>query len=272
MTALHRLVLLSLALVFVCACSGPAEQATVVIHRCGNLNMDTLAGTFGRLDGEQSINSKFRIRFDRDGEKVTARFVAGGHERFALTGRRSGNETMDFTEDDSGTSRRRRLKASLNSQCRLQVADGWVSGAGESEKEHDHPSQPYTFVPFDLSRLDFEPCTERLALGKAAKSSTPGTVPPAGEVPVITSDHLWVAQWSARSALPDGCTAQLDLWVNGEAEALEFPVQVGGPQIHWSFEYDTHFLGKKGLALHRVAKCGTETRILGVACAEIEVR
>ncbi len=245
---------------------------TKVIHRCGNLNMDSLAGTFGRLDGEQSVNPKFRIRFDREGDNVTARFVAGGHERFALVGRRSGNETMDFTEDGSGNTRRRRLKVSLNSQCRVQVEDGWVSGAGETLQEHDHPSEPHTFVPFDLSRLDFEPCTERLALGKNARSSSPGTVSPPGEVPVITQDHLSVAQWSARSALPDGCTAQLDLWVNGEAEALEFPVQGSGPQIHWIFEYDTHFLGKKGLALHRVAKCGTESRILGVACAEIEVR
>ena len=272
MTASVRLSLLFVSLLLVCSCSGSDEAASVVIHRCGSLNLDSLSGTFGRLDGGQSINSKFRIRFNRENDAATAKFVAGGQERFLLAGRRTGNETMEFVEQGSDDAKRRRLKVSLNAQCRLQVEDGWISGAGESLREHDHPSEPYTFVPFDLSRLDFEPCTEQLAVGNAARSRKPGVLVAPGEVPVITADTLPVAQWSSSEEVPQGCSAQLDLWVNGSAEALDVPIEGKGTGIHWSFDYETRFLGKKGLALHRHAKCANDKRLLGVACAEIEVR
>ena len=272
MTASVRHALLCLALLLSCSCSGDDEAASVVIHRCGNLNLDSLSGTFGRLDGEQSINSKFRIRFDHEADTITARFVAGGHERFLMTGRRTGNETMQFVQQGTDAARRRRLKVSLDAQCRLKVEDGWLSGAGESLREHDHPSAPYTFVVFDLSRLDFEPCTERLALGKPARGRTPGKVSSADAVQLVTSDTLPLAQWSPRAELPQGCSALLDLWVNGEAEVLDVPIESEGAYIHWRFDYETRFLGKKGLALHRQAKCGDEKRLLGVACAQIEVR
>lgn len=243
----------------------------MVLNRCGDLNMNDLSGTFGRLDGEQSINSKFRILFAKTGDVVQAKFVAGGDERFSMTGRRTGNESMDFVEIGSAN-KKRRLKVSLNAQCRLTAEDGWVSGSGDALREIDHPSDPYTFVPFDLKRLDFEPCTERLALGKPARGAKPGKLSAADEVPVITADSLSLAQWSARSSLPEGCTAQIDLWVNGEAEAIEFPVEAKGDPIHWRFDYETRFLGKKGLALHRIAKCANNKQLLGVACASIEVK
>jgi len=272
MTSSVRPCLALLGFFLLCSCSGDDEAASVVIHRCGSLNLDSLSGTYGRLDGGQSINSKFRIRFSRESDSTTARFVAGGHERFLMAGRRTGNETMDFVEQGSDKVRKRRLKVSLNAECRLQVEDGWISGAGESLREQDHPAEPYTFVPFDLSRLDFEPCTEGLAIGKAARSRNPGTLVASGEVPVVTSDTLPIAQWSAGEEVPQGCSALLDLWVNGEAEALDVPIEGKATGIHWSFDYETRFLGKKGLALHRHAKCAGEKRLLGVACAEIEVR
>jgi hypothetical protein len=272
MTRPTRFALLYLALLLACSCSAGEPTASVVIQRCGERSLDSLGGTYGRLDGGQSINSRFRIRIDREGENTTARYVAGGHERFAMTGRRTGSETMELVEDGADGSRRRRLKLSLNAQCRLQAEDGWISGTGEARREQDHPSEPYTFVPFDLSRLDFEPCSERLAIGKAARGRTPGRLSGPGEVPVITSSTLPVAQWSPRAQLPQGCSALVSLWVNGEAEVLDFPIDSGGSTIHWAVDYDARFLGKKGLALHRRAKCGDDTRILGVACAQIEVR
>jgi hypothetical protein len=189
-----------------------------------------------------------------------------------MTGRRTGSETMELVEDGAETSRRRRLKLSLNGQCRLQAEDGWITGTGEAAREQDHPSEPYSFVPFDLSRLDFEPCSERLAMGKAARGRSPGGLSAPGDVPVITSSTLPVAQWSPREQLAQGCSALVSLWVNGEAEVLDFPIESDGPTIHWAVDYEARFLGKKGLALHRRAKCGNEIRILGVACAEIEVR
>jgi len=272
MTSVTRVVVLAVVAIFGQACSSSEEERSVVLHRCGELNMDSISGSFGRLDGEQAINSKFRILFSRDGGKVGAKFVAGGHERFAMVGHRTGNESMDFTEvGDEGT-KRRRLKVSLNAQCRLQVEDGWIAGSSQALREIDHPSDPYTFVPFDLSRLDFEPCTERLAIGKAARGGSPGKVVALDSAPVITADSLTVAQWSPRSVLSEGCTAELGLWVNGEAEALDVPVELGGSTIHWRFEYETRFLGKKGLAMHRIAKCSNNKQLLGVACASIEVK
>jgi hypothetical protein len=272
MSTITRAHLVILVLFLGTACSSSSdEEHSVVLNRCGELNMDGLSGTFGRLDGEQSINSKFRILFVRDGERIEAKFVAGGDERFSMVGRRTGNESMEFVEVSSA-SKKRRLKLSLNAQCRLTAEDGWVSGSGQALREIDHPSDPYTFVPFDLRRLDFEPCTERLALGKAARARNPGKLSAADEVPVITADSLTLGQWSARSSLPEGCTAQIDLWVNGEAEALEFPIEAKGDPMHWRFDYETRFLGKKGLAMHRIAKCANNKQLLGVACATIEVK
>jgi hypothetical protein len=161
---------------------------------------------------------------------------------------------------------------SLNAQCRLNVEDGWVAGLPDALRETDHPSDPYTFVPFDLRRLDFEPCTERLAIGKSARGSSPGKVVARDTVPMITADSLTLAQWSPRSDILEGCSAELELWVNGEAEALDIPVEVGNTTVHWRFDYETHFLGKKGLAMHRIAKCSNNKQLLGVACASIEVK
>ncbi len=272
MTSVTRVVVLVLVAILGQACNSSDEEHSVVLHRCGELNMESISGSFGRLDGEQSINSKFRILFGRDGDKVGAKFVAGGHERFALVGRRTGNESMDFIEvGDEGT-RRRRLKVSLNAQCRLHVEDGWIAGSSNALREIDHPSDPYTFVPFDLRRLDFEPCTERLAIGKSARGSSSGQVVSFETVPAVTADSLTVAQWSPRSDVSEGCTAELELWVNGEAEALDVPIEMGKSTIHWRFEYETRFLGKKGLALHRIAKCSNNKQLLGVACASIEVK
>jgi len=272
MTSVARVVVLAFVAVVGLACSSSEEEHSVVLHRCGDLNMDTIKGSFGRLDGEQAVNSKFRILFSRDGDKVGAKFVAGGHERFALVGNRTGNESMDFIEQGDATAKRRRLKVSLNAQCRLSVEDGWVAGPADALREIDHPSDPYTFVPFDLRRLDFEPCTERLAIGKSARGSSPGKLVPTESVPLITADSLTVAQWSPRSDIAEGCTAELHLWVNGEAEALDVPVELSSSTIHWRFDYETRFLGKKGLAMHRIAKCSNNKQLLGVACASIEVK
>ncbi|MBJ94207.1 MAG: hypothetical protein CMP23_06970 [Rickettsiales bacterium] len=273
MTRCYFILAVLFALTSAVGCGPSDDEVAVVLHRCGDLNMDSLAGTFGRLDGEQSINSKFRIRFAREGEQVLATYVAGGlDERFSLVGRRTGNESMDFVEQGQVSQRKRRLKVSLNAKCRLDVADGWVSGPAAQPTEVDHPSSPHTFVAFDLSRLDFAPCTERLALGRAARSKAPGKLSAVGEVPVITADSLTLAQWSPSSVIPQGCVPQVDLWVNGEAEIIDMPIEVNGQRVHWRVDYETRFLGKKGLALHREVKCQNETRLLAVACANIEVR
>ena len=272
MMPVGRFVRLLCLLTLVTGCSSSVEQHSVVLHRCGDLNFDQLSGSFGRLDGEQSINSKFRILFTRSSDRLDAKFVAGGHERFALQGRRTGNESMEFVEAGTAGTKRRRLKVRLNAQCRLSIEDGWISGSPESSREIDHPSDPYTFVAFDLLRLDFEPCTERLAVGRAARSAKPGKTIGLEELPLIKSDSVPLAQWSPRPSLPQGCTAQLDLWVNGEAEALDVPIEVGSGTIHWRFDYETRFLGKKGLAMHRIAKCANDKQLLGVACANIDVR
>ena len=115
-------------------------------------------------------------------------------------------------------------------------------------------------------------CCERLALGRAARSKAPGKLSAVGEVPVITADSLTLAQWSPSSVIPQGCVPQVDLWVNGEAEIIDMPIEVNGQRVHWRVDYETRFLGKKGLALHREVKCQNETRLLAVACANIEVR
>jgi len=239
--------------------------------------MGALEGTFGRVEGGNNINSRYRFRFNREGEKTFARFVAGKHERFLMEGVRSGNESMVFSQivpTPQAGKRSRRIWVSLNEACRLEVADGWFRTEGGSERDGKEPGDPMVFVPFNLDRLDFEPCTERLYLRKAARNrgaAQRSTVPETP--PVVTESRLPIATWAPRSELATGCQPEVDLWVDGEAEAEAMPVKVGsGADIHWYVDFDVRTLGNHGLAMHRIARCGDDRKLLGVACANIEVR
>ena len=259
-----------------CGDRAPTEPVVTVYHRCGDTNFDALEGWFGRLEGDTGVNSRWRVRFDREGEAVTLKWVGGNAERYLLDGARTGNETMTFDEvggplDRGGAARR--IKASLTSDCRLQLDHFDVKGGREEAREAADGLN--LFVPYpELQRLDFEPCTEPLYLRGAAKSAskaTGGSMRPA--VPTsVKEDTLPVGAFSPSSQIGPGCRPVIDLFVNGEAEMADMVLdKASGGTQSWRVDYEIGFIGEQHLALHRKLACGEETTLLGVACTVIEV-
>ena len=274
---MRRSALLLLAVLLAACSSGEVQQTVTVYHRCGDLNFEALSGDFGRLDGGSSVNSRFRVRFAREGERQLAKYVGANVERYLLEGSKTGPETMTFDEvggplDAQGRSRR--IKASLTSDCRIQLEQFWVRGGNESKTPIGQTSETYVKY-LELDRLDFEPCTEPLYLRGAARKkdkATGGTIRPASPTSV-TEDSLPVGTFSPASELGPGCRPLIDLWVDGEAVAVDAAVDPAeGDSVHWFYEFDTDYLGVRHLALHRKAVCADATELLGVACTEIEVK
>ncbi len=263
------------------ACSGEGSDTGPVVtvyHRCGDLNFDTLEGYYGRLEGETGVNSRYRVRFERAGaDGVTLKYVGNNAERYLLSGSRTGNETMTFDEtgtpaDPSGA--RRRFKASMTTDCRLQLDPFEVRGAGEKAVEGG--SELSKFVPLsELQRLDFEPCTEPAYIRSAAKTASKakdGLIRPTTP-PVVKADMLPVGTFGPTSEVPAGCTPVVDLYSNGEAEVSDMRIgDASKGQYNWRVDFDVSFVGVTHLALHRKAMCGEEAQLLGVACTVIEVQ
>lgn len=268
-----------LLLVAATACGGGSSDpgpVVTVYHRCGDLNFDTLEGYYGRLEGETGVNSRWRVRFERDGEGVVMKYVGNNAERFLMSGTRTGNETMTFDEvggplDPSGA--KRRMLASMTPDCRLQLDQLHVRGAGTQPVEG---SELNKFVPLsELQRLDFEPCTEPAYIRSAARTPSKardGLIRPPAP-PVITSDVLPVGTFGPASEVPAGCTPVVDLYSNGEAEASDLPIgDAANGLLNWRVDFDVSYVGVAHLALHRKAMCGEEALLLGVACTVIEVQ
>lgn len=275
---MHRpaLALLLLALLSGCP-AGEVQQTVTVYHRCGDLNFEALNGDFGRLDGGSSVNGRYRVRFEKRGEEQLAKWVGGNVERFALKGSKTGAETMRFDEVGDPLEPGKgafRLKASLTQDCRVQLEQYRVRGETETKVPIGQTSE--VFVKYlELDRLDFEPCTEPLYLRGAAKTkdkATGGTIRPATP-PAVTEDTLPVGTFGPESELAAGCRPLIDLWVDGEAVAIDAAVEAAsGGHVNWLYDYSTDYLGVHHLAMHRKAVCADRTELLGVACTEIEVK
>jgi hypothetical protein len=269
---------LILVVVLLAACSTePAQQVVTVYNRCGELNFDALNGDFGRLDGGNSVNARFRVRFVKQGEQQLAKYVGGNSDRYLLEGKRTGSETMTFDEvggplDPLGRSRR--IKAGLTSDCRVQMQQFWARGTTETKIPVGQTSETYVKY-LELDRLDFEPCTEPLYLRGAAKKrdkATGGDVRPANPV-AVTEDSLPIGTFGPASELASGCRPLIDIWVDGEAVAVDAALEPAeGGYVHWLYDYETDYLGVHHLALHRKSACADRTELLGVACTEIEVK
>ncbi len=275
---MHRpaLALLFVALVTGCP-AGEVQQTVTVVHRCGDINFEALNGDFGRLDGGSSVNGRFRVRFVKQGEEQLAKWVGGNVERYLLRGTRTGAETMTLDEvggpiDPQGRSFR--VKASLTQDCRLQLEQFRVRGDSETKIPVGMTSEAYVKY-LELDRLDFEPCTEPLYLRGAAKNkdqATGGAIRPATPH-VVEEDSLPVGTFGPGSELAAGCRPLIDLWVDGEAVAIDAAVEpASGGHVHWLYDYSTDYLGVHHLAMHRKAVCADRTELLGVACTEIEVK
>lgn len=274
---MHRPALALLVLLLAACPAGEVQQTVTVYHRCGDLNFEALNGDFGRLDGGSSVNGRHRVRFSKRGEEQLAKYVAGNVERYLLKGSRTGSETMDFDEvggprDPSGRSFR--LKASLTQDCRIQLEQHWVRGQTEAKIPAGQTSETYVKY-LELDRLDFEPCTEPLYLRGAAKSrdkATGGLIRPATPT-VVTEDSVALGTFGPASELGAGCRPLIDLWVDGEAVAVDAAVEPAeGDHVHWLYDHSTDYMGVHHLALHRKVACADSTELLGVACTEIEVK
>ncbi len=265
---MSRFGLLLVAVLALSACSTGTEDSGPVVtvyHRCGELNFDELQGWYGRLEGESGVNGRWRILFERDGDAVTAKYVANNAERYLLKGSRTGNETMTF----QASSGNRKYDASITTDCRLQW-DGFDGATAVPAADGLNRFVPYS----ELQRLDFEPCTEPLYIRSVAKTKAKqsgGSMQPPTP-PTVKSDSLPVGVFGPSAEVPSGCTAAADLWVNGELEAMDMKAKSTGGDVHWYVDYEIGYIGTQHLALHRKAVCGEEDhRLLGVACTVIEV-
>lgn len=269
---MRRLASLVLALGTLTAC-GPSEPPQVIVrHRCGDVNFGKIDGVFGKLQGENGVNGKFRVKFERRGEDLYALWVPGGFGAHELKAAVESDDVAVFTETGSGE--RLRMKASISNDCRVEVKKATVSASG-SETESAEPAEKY--VPFpDLVNRDFEPCTETLYTGAAAKSwSAAQRFQVPDEPPVTRSSNMPVAAWSSKDEVGPGCEASFDLWTDGQSMEV-----VGGKtveekdgRLRWYHPYENDFLGLHGVAMHRKVSCpGQEPKLLGVACLQVEVK
>ncbi len=248
------------------------QPQVIVRHRCGDINFDDLSGTFGKLQGENGVNSKFRVKFGSEGGNLTARWVPGGFEVVALQGAKQDADHAVFTEAGSGE--RTRVWAEITTDCRIEAAFGTVRADG-TEARSAVPADKY--VPFpELANRDYEPCTEQLHTGQAARSysAAKGAKKP-GTPPVVRSSNMPVAAWSSKGEVGPGCTGVFDLWTDGQSvEILNADtVEDKDGMLRWHYPYENDFLGLHGVAMHRKVKCeGSEVRLLGVACLSVEVK
>lgn len=252
--------------------AGGNQPQVTVRHRCGDTNFDDLNGTYGKMQGENGINPKFRVSFATVEGKLTGKWVPGGHDRYGTEGTKTGNDTAVFTEPGSGT--RWRAWVTISNDCRLEVTTGTVDGSG-AETKSPEPAVRFASFP-DLANRDFEPCTERLYYGRAARSwsSAKGSKAPTG-TPVVRTSDMTIAAFGPKGEVGPGCKASFDVWTDGQAmdaKGVE-TVEESGDKLRWHMPYTNDYMGKHGIALHRKVQCeGGEEKLVGVACVEIEVK
>ena len=274
MTRTTLLIGLATLLGTACGVEMPGNQQPQVIvrHRCGDVNFKDLTGYFGKLQGENGVNSKFRARFAAEDGKLKAWWVPGGFEPTYYEGVKKSEDEAVFTEPGSGT--RKRVWATITDDCRVEAQFGTVDGSGVETK---NPATPDKYVPFeDLKSRDFEPCTETLFYGRAAKSHSAAKAYKKPEAPpVVRSSNMPVAAWGPAGEVGPGCTATFDLWTDGksmEVIAAETVEEKDG-MLRWHHPYENDYLGVHGVSMHRKVKCaGGEEKLLGVACLQVEVK
>ena len=193
--------------------------------------------------------------------------MAGDQRPVLLRSDGAGPDRVTFTAPGAG--RVRQMKGTITPDCRVQLEDGWLAGSQWTAV----PDASYTFVPFgDATRLDYEPCTERLyrdAEGKswaaAKRSQDPGDA-----VPVTRRSSTDIAAFGAGPG--PGCKAIVNVWVNGEAEVQD-SIEVGsGPNARWHYRLDNGYVGTQAVSMRRYEECSGAKRLLGVACATYEVK
>jgi hypothetical protein len=265
-----RSLLLIAALLAGCSNVGSKPQV-VVVHRCKDVNFNDLAGPFARLEGASNVTTKYRFEANRGASGLELRYVPGNHERYVLRSDGAGPDRVTFTEVGA-SGRARMLQGTITKDCRVELADGWSQGGSFSPI----PDGSHTFVPFpSASRLDYEPCTERLYLdGDARSEAAAKKAAPVGDTaPVTRRSSTLVAAFGPRSEVPAGCKASVHVWANGEAEVMTDLEDDGqGDRIRWSQELSNDFIGLRAVSLRRYAECGGDKTLLGVACAQYEVK
>ncbi len=265
-----RLLLLFLALLAGCSNVG-SKPEIVIVHRCKDVNFKDLAGHFARLEGASNVSTKFRFEAVQAGGVLEIRYVPGNHERYLLRSDGAGPDRVTFTQTGA-TGRQRQIKGTINNECRVELEDGWASGGSFTPIAEGKR----TFVPFEpASRLDYELCTERLYLdGDARNEAAAKKAAPLGDdVPTTRRSSTQVAAFAPRSELEAGCKPVLNIWANGEAEVMADLEDDGkGPSLRWSHELSNDFIGARAISLRRYAECGGQKKLLGVACAQYEVK
>jgi hypothetical protein len=248
-----------------------APQVTVR-HRCGDTNFNDLSGTYGKMQGENGINAKYRVLFETVDGALGAKWVTGGHDRHGLQGVKSDDDHAVFTE--TGTGRRVRIWATITNDCRIEAQTGWVDGSGAEEKSPE-PAAKYAAFP-DLANRDFEPCTERLYFGGTARSWSKAKASKAPKgTPSVRSSEMTIAAFGPKGEVGPGCRGTFDVWTDGQGmDAIGVEtVEASGDKVRWHMSYTNDYVGKHGIAMHRKVKCeGGEETLVGVACVEIEVK
>ncbi len=265
-----RTLLLTALLLAGCSNVGTKPEV-IVVHRCKDVNFADLSGYFARLEGANNISTKHRFHATQGPSGLELRYVPGTHERYALRSDGAGPDRVTFTEVGA-SGRARTVKGIITAECRVQLDDGWSSGGSFAAI----PDGSHTFAPFPTaSRFDYEPCTERLYLDGAARSeaSAKKAKPPGDTMPVTRRSSTLVGTWASRSELGPGCKPKVHIWSNGEADVMDDLDDSGkGSRIHWAYKLSNDYVGPRAVSMRRYAECGGAKQLLGVACAQYEVK
>lgn len=260
---------LLIAVLMITACGEVAPQPEiVVVHRCKDVNFEDLDGYFARLEGGSNVSTKHRFQATQGGAALEIRHVAGDHAAVRYRSDGAGPDRVLFTEVGG----KRALKGTITNECRVQLDAGTAQGGAFTPSA----DSSHTFVPFEpAARLDYEPCTERLFLDAAARSQKASKkAKPVGDVlPVTRRSETTVGAWSPRSELGAGCKPVIHIWSNGEAEVMTDLEDPGkGDTIHWTYPLANDYVGTRAVSVRRYADCAGQKKLLGVACAQYEVK
>jgi hypothetical protein len=255
---------------FAAGCGSVGQKPEiVVVHRCKDVNFNDLSGHFARLEGKNNISTKYRFEAIKGGAALELRYVPGDHKPIVLRSDSAGPDRVTFTQVGG---RGITVEGTINQECRVELDAGPAKDATAASGPHG----THTFAPFEsASRLDYEPCTERLYTDGAARSESASkkAKPVTDVLPVTRRSQTTVAAWGPRSELAAGCKPVVHIWSNGEAEVMTDLEESGkGSTVHWKYTLSNDFVGSRAISLRRYAECDGAKKLLGVACAQYEVK
>jgi len=260
--------------------------------QCPTVSLDDMTGEWIKYDRNQVIKD-YRFQILRSDAGITMHYVGGGFTKRVFDGIQRGND-IQFTERlnpdqqtrfSAGESTRRRLYTEPHpADCSLRVNEVTVTITDGAEKERTEGGFA-TYVEFPSSgpQLTFDPCTDPLFLGDAAKNHdvAQAQIQRNGQPDAFhqLGPQISVAMWTDTQNDGDlSCTYDMDLFFDdAHAKDKDGNNRLGLPattlddgQRHWLIsDWYAPYSGNHNFEVYRYRTCDDGIRtLLGVACLE----